>query len=69
METLQLTNIHQALIEVLKKEHLTSFEILNKIKNISFTLEVYGVIDDLNNEGILKSYIKQDLKYHYFGLE
>lgn len=67
METMQLTNVHKAVIEVLKKEHLTSFEILNKIKNISVTLEVYGIIDELNNLGILKSYVKQDLKYHYLA--
>lgn len=60
-----LTNLHKEVIEVLEKEHLTSFEILNKIKNISVTIEVYGIIDELNKMGILKSYIKQDLKYHY----
>lgn len=60
-----LTNLHKEVIEVLEKEHLTSFEILNKIKNISVTIEVYGIIEELNKMGILKSYIKQDLKYHY----
>ena len=62
---MQLTNVHKAVIEVLKNEHLTSFEILNKINSISVTLEVYRIIDELNKLGILKSYIKQDLKYHY----
>lgn len=65
METMQLSDLHQAVITVLKKEHLTSFQILNKIKEISFTIEVYSIIDELNNMGILKSYVKQDLKYHY----
>lgn len=67
MESTKLTVIHQTVIKVLKKDHLTSFEILNKIKDISMTLEVYDVIDDLSNLGILKSYIKQDLKYHYIA--
>ena len=62
---MQLTNVHKAVIEVLEDEHLTSFQILNKIKDITLTLEVYGIIDELNNMGILKSYVKQDLKYHY----
>ena len=62
---MQLTNVHKAVIEVLENEHLTSFQILSKIKDITLTLEVYGIIDELNNMGILKSYVKQDLKYHY----
>ena len=67
MKSTKLTDVHQTVIKVLKKEHLTSFEILNKVKDISITLEVYDVIDDLSNLGILKSYIKQDLKYHYIA--
>lgn len=62
---MQLGNIHKIIIEVLENEHLTSFQILNKIKDNSFTLEIFSVIDELNKLGILKSYVKQDLKYHY----
>ncbi len=65
METKQLTNVHKTVIEVLENEHLTSFQILSKIKDNTLTLELYGIIDELNNMGILKSYVKQDLKYHY----
>lgn len=62
---MNLTNVHKAVIDVLEKDHLTSFQILNKIKDIALTLEVYGIIDELNNNGVVKSYVKQDLKYHY----
>ena len=65
MKTIQLTDLQEAVVEALKKEHLTSFQILNRVKNTSFTIEVFSIIDDLNKKGILKSYIKEELKYHY----
>lgn len=65
MDTIQLSKMQKTVIDVLENEHLTSFEILNKIKNNSVTLEVYSIIDELNKMGLIKKYIKQDLKYHY----
>ena len=61
----KLSKKHREVIKVLKKEHLTSFQILNKIRNISLILVVYNILDELKSMGILKSYIKQDLTYHY----
>ena len=60
-----LTNKHEAVIDALKKEHLTSFQILNKVKSISLILVVYTIIDELKKMGLIKSYIKEDIKYHY----
>jgi Fe2+ or Zn2+ uptake regulation protein len=50
---------------VVKENHLTSFEILKKVENVSMILSLYNILDQLNNKGVIKSYIKKDLKYHY----
>ena len=67
MNTKKLSHNHEEVISILKKEHLTSFEILNKIKNISLILVVYNILDELKSFGILKSYVKKDLTYHYIA--
>jgi Fe2+ or Zn2+ uptake regulation protein len=64
METLRLTSKHEQVIEALQNKHLTSFQILNKVKNVSLILVVYNIIDELKSLGLLKSYIKDDKKYH-----
>jgi hypothetical protein len=68
MKIKELSNTHQEVINELKKEHLTSFQILHKTKNISLILVVYNILDELKSMGILKSYIKQDMKYHYIAI-
>lgn len=65
METQGLSEKHLEVINELKKEHLTSFEILNRVHSISFILVVYDILDELHNMGILKSYVKKEMKYHY----
>lgn len=65
MKSKQLSNLHKAVIKALKNGPLTSFQILNEIKNFSLILEVYNIIDELKNMGILESYTEQEMKYHY----
>lgn len=65
MNRKELSEKHLAVINELKKEHLTSFQILNRIKSISLILVVYNILDELNRMGILRSYIKKDMKFHY----
>jgi len=67
MNTQELLIKHQPVINELKKEHLTSFEILKKTKNISLILVIYNILDELNAIGVLKSYVKQDTKYYYIA--
>jgi hypothetical protein len=55
----------QSVLNALKTEHLTSFEILKKVESISMILSLYNIIDKLSTKGVLKSYMKQDKKYHY----
>ncbi len=64
METIELTAKHQQVIEVLKDEHLTSFQILNRVKNVSLILVVYNIIDELKSLGVLETYTKEGKKYH-----
>ena len=59
-----LTFAEQSVLQVVKQEHLTSFEILKKVDNISMILSLYNVIDELKSKGVLKSYIKENMKYH-----
>ncbi|KOY52642.1 hypothetical protein [Polaribacter dokdonensis] len=55
----------QSVLNAVQSEHLTSFEILKKVENVSMILSLYNILDQLNNKGVIKSYMKQDLKYHY----
>lgn len=67
MRTADISQKHESVIKALKKEHLTSFEILKRIKDISLILVVYNIIDDLKNKGILNSYMKDENKYYYLS--
>lgn len=60
-----LTAIEQSVLKTVQKEHLTSFEILKKLENVSLILSLYNILDKLNSKGVLKSYMKQNRKYHY----
>jgi hypothetical protein len=65
MKNLQLTSKQKTVLKALKNNHLTSFQILKKVENISLILVLYTIIDELKVLGVLKSYTKQDKKYHY----
>ena len=67
MRTKELSIDHQAVINELKKEPLTSFQILKKTQNVSLILVIYNILDELNSMGILKTYVKQNVKYHYIA--
>lgn len=60
-----LTATEQSVLNLVQQQHLTSFEILKKVDNISLILSLYNILDKLNSKGMLKSYMKQNRKYHY----
>jgi Fe2+ or Zn2+ uptake regulation protein len=64
MQTNVLTEQQKSVLRVIKNKPLTSFQILKKVDNISMILSLYNVIDELKSKGILKSYIKENMKYH-----
>lgn len=65
MNQSSLTAIEQSVLQVVQQEHLTSFEILNRVENVSLILSLYNILDKLSSKGMLKSYVKQNRKYHY----
>jgi Fe2+ or Zn2+ uptake regulation protein len=65
MKKNKLTKMQLAVINELRKAHLTSFQILKRIQGVSLILVVYNILDELKKMGILKSYMKQNMKYHY----
>lgn len=65
MRQSSLTAIEQSVLQVVQEEHLTSFEILNKVESVSLILSLYNILDKLKSKGVLKSYMKQNRKYHY----
>lgn len=65
MNNYKLTADQKVVLNVLENEHLTSFQILEKVDNISLILVLYNIIDQLEVIGILKSYSKENKKYHY----
>ena len=64
MKTNVLTEQQKSVLRVIKNKPLTSFQILKKVDNISMILSLYNVIDELKSKGVLKSYIKENMKYH-----
>jgi len=64
MQTNVLTEQQKSVLRVIKNKPLTSFQILKKVDNISMILSLYNVIDELKSKGVLKSYIKENMKYH-----
>ena len=67
MKTSNLTAIEQSVLNLVQKEHLTSFEILKRIDEISMILSLYNILDDLKNKGVVKSYIKENQKYYHYA--
>ena len=64
MKSLKLTPEENSVLQAVQKEHLTSFEILKRVDNVSMILSLYNVLDELSNKGVVKSYIKEDKKYY-----
>jgi Fe2+ or Zn2+ uptake regulation protein len=60
-----LSATEQSVLNAVQQQHLTSFEILKKIENVSLILSLYNILDNLNSKGVLKSYMKKNRKYHY----
>lgn len=65
MRQSSLTAIEQSVLRAVQEEHLTSFEILKKVESVSLILSLYNILDKLKSKGVLKSYMKQNRKYHY----
>ena len=67
MKTNKISTLHKKVVRLLSKEHLTSFEILKKIKNTNLILNIYNVLDDLKAKGVLRTYIKNKMKVYYIS--
>ncbi|MDP5093502.1 MAG: PadR family transcriptional regulator [Polaribacter sp.] len=65
METIHLTETELAVLNVIKEQPLTSFQILKKVESIRMILSLYTIIDELKSKGIVNSYVEQNQKYHY----
>lgn len=64
MTTNNFTPTELAVLNLIKEQPLTSFQILKKVESISMILVLYTIIDDLKSKGIVKSYVEQNVKYH-----
>jgi len=60
-----LTFAEQSVLQTVKQEHLTSFEILKKVDNVSLILSLYNILDKLKNKGLIQSYVKNNQTYHF----
>ena len=59
-----LTEEQISVLNAIKEEPLTSFEILKRVDNVSMILSLYNIMDELKNKGALKTYTKENVKYH-----
>ena len=64
MKLNNLTEQQLSVLNVIKDQPLTSFEILKKVDNISMILSLYNIMDELKSRGVVKSYVKENIKYH-----
>lgn len=65
MNDLNLSSVEKSILEAVKINHLTSFEILEKVDNVDMILSLYTILDELEIKGALKSYVKENKKFHY----
>jgi len=65
MTTNNFTQTELAVLNLIKEQPLTSFQILKKVESIPMILVLYTIIDDLKSKGIVKSFVEQNVKYHY----
>lgn len=65
MKTETLTEVEKCVLNVVRNEHLPSYEILKRVDKVSMLLSLYKIIDKLRKEGNIKSYIKGNVKYHF----
>ncbi|NCT10825.1 MAG: hypothetical protein GW772_12225 [Flavobacteriia bacterium] len=65
MTTNNFTPTELAVLNLIKEQPLTSFQILKKVESIPMILVLYTIIDDLKSKGIVKSFVEQNVKYHY----
>ena len=64
MRLKNLTDQQLSVLNAIKDQPLTSFEILKRVDNISMILSLYNVMDELKSRGIVSSYTKENVKYH-----
>tara|TARA_R110002049_G_scaffold139124_3_gene299671 strand:+ start:624 stop:827 length:204 start_codon:yes stop_codon:yes gene_type:complete len=64
MKNNELTAQQLSVLNAIKEEPLTSFQILNKVENISMILSLYTIIDQLKSKGAINIYTKENVKYH-----
>lgn len=65
MKKTDYSAIEKSVLDAIRKEHLTSFEILKKVEDVPMILSLYNVIDNLHSKGAVDSYVKENIKYHY----
>lgn len=64
MKNNNLTEQQLSVLNVIKQEPLTSFQILKRVENVSMILSLYNIMDELKSRGAVKSYTKKNVKYH-----
>lgn len=65
MKQQNLTSRQESVLSILNNEHLTSVELLNRVKDIPHILKLYSVLDELRTMGVVNSYAKENMKYHH----
>jgi len=65
MRKVAFSKKEKAVISALSNQHLTSLEILNKAEKVPHILKLYTILDTLRSKGVVNSYIKEGVKFHY----
>jgi Fe2+ or Zn2+ uptake regulation protein len=65
MRSLEFSKKEKEVISLLSNQHLTSLEILSKAEKVPHILKLYSILDKLRSQGVVNSYIKEGVKFHY----
>lgn len=65
MKQTNLTQPQLSVLSTLNRDHLTTFQLLNRMEVAPMILKLYTILDELKEKGVVNNYIKKDTKYHY----
>lgn len=65
MKKSNLSPVEQSVLNVVKKQHLPTHEILNKLDDVPMMFSLYSTIDNLRRKGKIKRYKKDNVMYHF----
>lgn len=65
MNNSNLTAVELSILNIVRRRHLSTHEILNNMDEAPMMFSLYNSIDNLRKKGKLKRYKKDNVMYHF----